>query len=134
MIKTDHKTHIISITWCVFVICFTVLFFRGATAPIGRRSLHCRGFTIILRHTTVGRTPLDEWSARRRDLYPTTQNTDNRQDIHVPGVIRTFNPSRRATADIRLRPRGHWDRLYCILICIFFGLQKQGTEENARYE
>jgi len=21
------------------------------------------------RHSTVGRTPLDEWSARRRDLY-----------------------------------------------------------------
>ena len=31
------------------------------------------------RHTTVGRTPLDEWSARRRDLYLTTHNTHNRQ-------------------------------------------------------
>ena len=28
--------------------------------------------------TTVGRTPLDEWSARRRDLYLTTHNTHNR--------------------------------------------------------
>jgi len=27
------------------------------------------------RHTTVGRTPLDEWSARRRDLYLTSHNT-----------------------------------------------------------
>jgi hypothetical protein len=26
--------------------------------------------------TTVGRTPLDEWSARRRDLYLTTLTTD----------------------------------------------------------
>ena len=26
------------------------------------------------RHTTVGRTPLDEGSARRRDLYLTTQH------------------------------------------------------------
>ena len=25
-------------------------------------------------HTTVGRNPLDEWSASRRDLYPTTHN------------------------------------------------------------
>jgi hypothetical protein len=32
----------------------------------------CRGFTITLRHTTLGRTPLDEWSARCRDLYLTT--------------------------------------------------------------
>jgi len=28
------------------------------------------------RHITVGRTPLDEWSARRRDLYLTTLTTD----------------------------------------------------------
>jgi hypothetical protein len=34
-----------------------------------------RGFTITLRHTTFGRTPLEEWSARRRYLYLTTQNT-----------------------------------------------------------
>jgi hypothetical protein len=30
-------------------------------------------------HTTVGRTPLDEWSARRRDLYLTTHRTWVRQ-------------------------------------------------------
>jgi len=30
------------------------------------------------RRTTVGRTPFDEWSARRRDLYLTTHNTHNR--------------------------------------------------------
>ena len=33
----------------------------------------------IQRHTTFGRTPLVEWSARRRDLYLTTYNTHNRQ-------------------------------------------------------
>ena len=27
-----------------------------------------------------------------------------------PGGIRTHNLSRRAAADLRLRPRGHWDR------------------------
>ena len=31
------------------------------------------------RRTTVCRTPLDEWSARRRDLYLTTHDTHNRQ-------------------------------------------------------
>jgi hypothetical protein len=40
-------------------------------------------FTRFLDHTqrriTVCRTPLDEWSARRRDLYLTTHNTHNRQ-------------------------------------------------------
>ena len=31
------------------------------------------------RRSTVGRTPLDEGSARRRDLYLTTHDTHNRQ-------------------------------------------------------
>ena len=33
---------------------------------------------ITLSHTTVGRTPLDEWSAGRRALYLTTHNTRDR--------------------------------------------------------
>ena len=37
------------------------------------------------RRTTVGRTPLDEWSARRRDHYLTTHDTHNRQ-ISMPPV------------------------------------------------
>ena len=45
-------------------------------------------FTTFLYHTqrrtTVGRTPLDEWSARRRDLYLTTHNTHNRQTSMPP--------------------------------------------------
>ena len=36
------------------------------------------------RNTTVGRTPLDESSIRRRDLYQTTQNTHNRQTSIPP--------------------------------------------------
>jgi len=31
------------------------------------------------RRTTVGRSPLDEWSARRRDFYLTRHNTHKRQ-------------------------------------------------------
>jgi hypothetical protein len=34
--------------------------------------------------TTVGRTPLGEWSARRRDFYLTTHNTHNRQTFMPP--------------------------------------------------
>ena len=37
------------------------------------------------RRSTVGRTPLDEWSACRRDLYLTTHDTHNRQ-ISMPPV------------------------------------------------
>ena len=51
-----------------------IVFVHGATAPTGSGSSHYRGFTITLRHTALGRTPLDEWSARRRDLYLITHN------------------------------------------------------------
>jgi hypothetical protein len=58
--------------------------------------------------TTVGRTPLDEGSARRRDLYLT--NTQHSQQTNIHAGIRTRNPSSRAAADTHLRPLGHWDR------------------------
>jgi hypothetical protein len=62
------------------------------------------------RRSTVGRTLLDQWSARRRNRYLTKHSTHNRQTSKPPGEIRTHNLSRRAAADLRLRPRGHWDR------------------------
>ena len=36
------------------------------------------------RRITLGRTPLDEWSARHRDLFLTTHNTRNRQTSMPP--------------------------------------------------
>jgi len=39
---------------------------------------------IILRHTTFGKTPLDEGSVRRRNLYLTTHNTHNREIAMSP--------------------------------------------------
>jgi hypothetical protein len=50
------------------------LFFPWRISPSGPGPPHSRGFTITLRHTTLGRTPLDQWPARRRDLYLTTLN------------------------------------------------------------
>jgi len=70
-------------------------------------------FLMFLDHTqqrtTVGRTPLDEWSARRRDLYLTTHNTHNRQTSMSSHGIRTHNLNRRVAADLHLRLHGHWD-------------------------
>ena len=37
-----------------------------------------------IRHTAVGRTPLDEGSALHRDLYLTTHNTEKRQTFMPP--------------------------------------------------
>jgi len=68
--------------------CFSLSFapFYGLTARSGPRP-HCWYFEVILRHTTVCRTPLDERSSHRRDLYLTTHNTHNRQtSIHSAGL------------------------------------------------
>ena len=48
-------------------------FSHGATAPSGPGAAHYRGFTITLRHTTLGKVPLDEWSARRRQHITLSQ-------------------------------------------------------------
>jgi hypothetical protein len=72
------------------------------------------------RHTTVSRTPLDEWSARRRDLYLHNTQHSQQTDVHALGRIRTHNLIKRAAADPRRRPRGYRDRplqRYVWLIC-----------------
>jgi len=63
-------------------------FLYGTTALSEPGPPHSQGFTITLRHTTVGRTPLDEGSARSRELYLTTHNT-HKTHFYNPGRIRT---------------------------------------------
>ena len=60
------------------------------------------------RRITVGRTPLDERSSRRQRPLPDNTQHSQQTHIHAPGGIRTHNLSRRAAADLRLRPRGHY--------------------------
>jgi hypothetical protein len=68
-------------------------FVRGASAPSGPGLPHYRGFGITLRHTILGRTPLDERSARRRDLYLTTHYTHNRQTSMPPVEFEPLIPA-----------------------------------------
>ena len=65
--------------------------------PNGPRPPHYRGFMITLRHTTLGRTPLDEWSARRKDLYLTTHNTHKRQIFMPPAAFEPIFPASERT-------------------------------------
>jgi len=77
LLTTEHRnTHIL-----------TVFFFSRSSKPWWATATYFRGFTLC-------RTPLDEWLARRLDLYLTTHDTHNRQtDIHARGGTRTLNPS-----------------------------------------
>ena len=68
---------------CIIYVIYIYFFLRcGPTRAM------ISSFLRFLHHTqwrtTVGRTPLDEWSARRRDLYLTTHNTHNRQTSMPP--------------------------------------------------
>ena len=100
-IKHDARNHKYS-TSPIPPILQIIFFYYGPNSPRGPRPPHSRGFTIIPRHTTIVRTPLDGRSARRRDLYLTTLTTDR---YPSPGGIQTHNLSRRAAADPRLRSR-----------------------------
>ena len=96
----SHPTH--SYIW--FCFCCGTATQRGSWPP------HSWG---ILDHTqwriTVGGTPLDEWSAHRRDLYLTTHNTHNRQtsmtlegfELTIPAGERpqTYALDRKATGN-----------------------------------
>jgi len=55
-----------------------------------RASYFTRFLDHTQRRTAVGRTPLDEWSARRRDIYLTTHNTHNRQTSMPPAGFDTI--------------------------------------------
>ena len=59
-------------------------------------------------------------------LLYNTLNTN----IHVPGGIRTRNPSRRAATHIRFRPRGRRDRIEPILTYSATRTSKQGNDTH----
>ena len=65
--------------------------FYGAKAPGGPGSPHYRGFEITHRHMTVGRTPLDESSAPRRDLYLRAKISHNKRETSMLAV--RFEPT-----------------------------------------
>ena len=108
--------------------------FHGATAPSGLGPPHCPGFKITLRHTTLSRTSLDEWSARRRDLYLTTHSTRKRHtSMPSAGFETAFPASKQAAADPRLQPRGYRVRPYIyiyIYICVDFWTRETGTGQQ----
>jgi len=69
------------------------LFLPRRKSSSGPRPPHYRIFIITLRHITVGRASLDEWSARRRDLYLTTHNIHQRQTSISPAGFEPTIPA-----------------------------------------
>ena len=67
---------------------------------VGQGLLIAEVWRSTLRHAALGRNPLDEWSARRRDLYLTTHKTYNRQIFMASGG---FEP----TIPVNELPKNH---------------------------
>jgi hypothetical protein len=111
------------------------LFSSTAQQPlVGPGPPHYRGFTITLRHTphSVGLL----WTSDQPTQRPLSDNTQHSHetDIHAPGGIRTNNPSKRAAADPRLRPRGHWDRQNTITLSHYFTKNKKRYVRRKLFE
>ena len=78
-ILSSYCTHLI------FLLCmFVCLFLAWQPPQWAMASSFTRFIDHTQRHTTVGRTPLDEWSARSRDLYLTTHEWSARsRDLYL---------------------------------------------------
>jgi len=92
-------------------------FCHDATAPSRPGLSHFPPFTITFRHTTLGSTPLDVWSACRTDLYLTAYNIHTRQTSTTPAG---FEPEVPASG----RPQTHTldrapPRIGVLSMCLF---------------
>ena len=65
------------------MVCLSVCLWRD-NLQLAKASSFTRFLDHTQRRTTVGRTPLNEWTARRRELYLTTHNIHDRQTSMPP--------------------------------------------------
>jgi hypothetical protein len=77
------------------------VFFMALQPPVGQGLLNVEASRLHSTHTTIGRTPLDEWLSRHRDLYLTTHNTHNRH----PRPRRDSNPQSQQASGRRPTPQ-----------------------------
>jgi hypothetical protein len=70
-------------------------------------------------------------NSSQRPLPGNTQHSQQ-TDIHAHGGIRTRDLSRPVAVDLRFRPRGHWDRQYCVVIIITITVRLRVPNRNHR--
>ena len=79
-----------------------LLLFPWRFDPILGHGLVLRGSAITLNeNTTLSRSPLDEWSARLREIPDNMQHSQEKH-VYTRSRIRTSNPSNRTAVDQRL--------------------------------
>jgi hypothetical protein len=95
---------------CFIAVHIAFIIYLAQQPPVGQDlPIH----EVSRSHTATHHSPLDcsgrVISSSQRPLPDNTQHP-KQTDIHAPGGIRNHNFSRRAAANLRLRPRGLWDR------------------------
>ena len=87
--------------------------------PVALRPNAGHGLLILEVSRSYKTTHHSRWDSSGRVISssqrPLPDNTQQSQQTHIhsPGGIRTHDLSRRAAADLRLRPRGRWDWRVC---------------------
>ena len=89
----------------------TSFFVFVSTAPLGPGPPHSRG--LLITHNDTSHSVRLLWTSDQPVAETLPENTQYSQQTnnHATGGILTHNLSRRAGVDLRLIPRGHWDRL-----------------------
>jgi hypothetical protein len=94
-------SHALYLGLMVYTSWLVGVFLHEASTPRKPGSLYYRGFTITLRHTTVGRTPLDEWLPfAENSTWQRTIPTRDRQ----PYPLRDWNPQSQEARGHRPSP------------------------------
>jgi hypothetical protein len=115
---------------------FIYYFFLARRPPVGQGLIIETSRSHSFRHAIFSRSPLDKWSARRKDLYLTTHHNPKRHPCSCG--IQTQNSSKRARADPHLLLRGNWDRPNCFITNIRYqiwfanAIRKPVTTQNWR--
>jgi len=108
-------TFVFVTVFVVAVAALALVLFPVALQPNAGHGLHI--LEVSRSHTTTHHSRLDSSgrviSSSPRTLPDNTQHSQQK-NTQSPSGIRTHDLSRRADADLRLRLRGHWDRLYSL--------------------
>jgi hypothetical protein len=86
-----------------------ILISSSSAAHHGLMSPRSRGFVIT--HNDAPQPGGLLWTSDQLVVETATWQHTQQINIPAPDGIRTRDCSRRAAVDLRLRPRGHWDRL-----------------------
>ena len=109
---------------CVYIYIYIyTCIFLVQQPPVSQGLLIIEALLSHSRRTTLGRTPLDEGSTRRRDLYVTTHNIHNRQTSISPAGFEPAIPVSELPQTHALDRTATVIDIYSIVAFLFFTIK-----------